>query len=318
MISTSSIDQEELMATLYAMRQQEEIYVPDDYLQNMENNAIEDNTFNASMPIDEDWRCKMVEWSYSISDHFELDRNTVAVAMNIFDRFMSIITTEIHDEEENIQGVVYYQLAAMICLYTAVKIHEPVAFEPKIISLMSGGVYSEEQVTDMEQTILHTVQWRLNPPTPITFVHCFLSMIPIEIIDPKTGDYNAILELTKHQIELGIKDYSSVVSHASSMALAALTNAIQAIKSITTISSLTFKLEEAISNIITESNMCPESFILHQDSLRNLAKKFPPNKVNHSIIKMGTATAHDDGESSSIYGSPRGILSCKGAFHPES
>jgi len=39
MISTSSIDQEELMATIYAMRQQEEIYIPDDYLQSMENNA---------------------------------------------------------------------------------------------------------------------------------------------------------------------------------------------------------------------------------------------------------------------------------------
>jgi len=252
------------------------------------------------MPIDEDWRCKMVEWCYSISDHFELDRDTVAVAMHIFDRFMSIITTKIRDEEENSQGVVYYQLAAMVCLYTAVKIHEPVAFEPEIISLMSRGVYSEEQVTDMEQTILHTVQWRLNPPTPMSFVHCFLSMIPTEIIHPKTDEYDVILELTKHQIELGIKDYSSVVSHASSMALAALTNAIQSIKSITTISTLKFRLEEIISNIITDSNMCPESFILHQVSLRNLAKKLLPNKVNNSILKKGTVTAPDDDESSSI------------------
>jgi len=309
--TTIFVDQEEeLMATVHAIRQQEEIYTPDDYLQNMRNSNKKEgennNPFDDFLPIDEDWRSKIVDWCYTVSDRCELDRNTIAISMNIFDRFMSIITIETccdggGSNQYCNRGVLYYQLAAMVCLYTAVKIHEPVALEPKVISLMSRNVYSAEEVVEMEQTILHTVQWRLNPPTPMSFVHYFLSMIPTDIVDPKEIDeYDVILELTKQQIELGIKDYCFVGSYASCMALAALTNAIQAIKSTTAISSSKFKLKEIISNIITNNNMCSESFILYQDymwnsSLKELSIINHQQKMNYyqqqSIIKVENTTA---------------------------
>lgn len=337
MISMNSrIDQEkeELMAIIYTMRRMEDLYLPDDYLRLMDDD--DDDSSSKFMPIDKHWRSQMVEWCYTVSDHFDMNRDTVAIAMNNFDRFMSILLLCEDEENEEVvgnmntsindlNGVVFYQLSVMVCLYTAAKIHEAVAIEPKIISLMSRGVYTEQQVVDTELTILRTIQWRLNPPTPMSFVHNFLSMIPIEIIgDPETEEYKMILELTKQQIELAIKDYSFVCSYASSTALAALTNAIQAIKASTAItttstdddssSSLKFKLQKTISSIITDNNMCPEDFVQYQDRCWDLVKGLPPNQqVNHSSISslsiLKTANGATASDSiSRIYESPRGVF----------
>lgn len=320
--SSSNINQEkdELMAIIFSMRRKEENYLPDDYLQLMKDVPVKYDCSSDFKSIDKDWRRLMVEWCFTVSDHFYLDHDTVAIAMNNFDRFMSILCDEdIDDKEklkkntsiENLKGVVFYQLAAMVCFYTAVKIHEPIVIEPKIISMMSQGVYTEEQVIDMEQCVLHTIQWYLNPPTPISFVHCFLSLIPDEIIDSESKDYALIMELTKQQIELSIKDYSFVGSYASCVALAALTNSIQAINADKIIyendTSLKFKLQKAISNIITDNNMCSEDFVLHQDRCWNLVQDLPPSLVNPSI-SLSIKTANSSGSDSSIYGSPRGVF----------
>jgi len=316
----SRIDQEkeELMAIIYTMRRMEDLYLPDDYLRMMND---DDDSSSDFRQIDEQWRFEMVEWCYTVSDYFDMNRDTVAIAMNNFDRFMSILcddeeneaNTSVDDLEED---VVFYQLSAMVCLYTAAKIHEPVAIEPKIISLMSRGVYTEQQVVDTERIILRTIQWRLNPPTPMSFVHNFLSVIPTEIIgNPETEEYQMILELTKQQIELAIKDYSFVCSYASSTALAALTNSIQAIKASNTTddSSLKFKLQKTISNIITDNEMCPEDFVQYQDRCWDLVRELPINQqVNHSMISSlsiktaNGATASDP--TYTIYGSPRGVF----------
>jgi len=326
--TSGSIDPErrdDIMAIIRAMRRQDEIYLPEDYLQSMEDQAEEeeeDNPFDAfttTKPIDEHWRCKMVEWCYSVSDQFTLNRDTVAIAMNSFDRFVSIITAEICDDDDNKQlfgrhydqGVIYYQLALMVCLYTAVKVHEPVAMEPKIISLLSKGLYSEQQVIEMERSIITTIQWRFNPPTPMSFVHLFLSIIPTDIIHPKTKDYTMILELTKQQIELGITDYLFVGSYASCMALAALTNAIHAITTYN--SPLKLRLQTIISNIITSNDICMEDFVLYQDCLWNLVKK--PNHKNQQRMNNSTQSIVlqkmeiTSNNESILHSSPRGISS---------
>jgi len=315
---------EEVMTTIHIMRQQEEFYLPEDYLQSMEedNDDDDDDPFSAfqNKPIDEQWRCRMVEWCYTVSDHFHLNRDTVAITMNTFDRFMSSITSEdalYHDPK----SVMYYQLVVMVCLYISVKVHEPMAIEPKTVSLMSKGLYTEEDILNMEQIILNTIQWRFNPPTPMSFVHSFLSIIKMstgsELIDSSESK-TKILELTEQQIELGLTDYLFVGSYASCMALAALSNSIRAIHKSASPSSSSIKkiklLQSTVSDIITNTNMSSVDLVLYQDCLWNLIKKEPPTGItNHSQImsqssNIKSVTSLND-EESSFSSSPRGISS---------
>jgi len=320
--------QEETLATIHVMRRQEEIYLPEDYLHCIDDEEDE-NPFSAFKPINEHWRSTMVQWCYTVSDHFDLNRDTIAIAMNNFDRFMSFITTETFDNNDRInnsnkfghqEGVMYYQLVLMVCLYIAVKIHEPVAMEPSIISMMSKGRYSEQEVIEMERTVIDNIRWRLNPPTPMSFVHYFLQLFPSEIIDPsEIEEFRKFWELTAQQIELGVKDYLFVGSYASCTALAAMTNAIQAVKTDNNYSTnhkvLTRKLRKITSKIIVKNNMCAEDFVLYQDCLWNLVKDQQqknqariPHNTEHKPQKTITAS-NEESLSFKLHGSPRGISS---------
>ena len=71
-----------------------------------------------------DCRHNLVDWCYRMIDFCHLSRETVAIAMNFVDRF---VTSD--------QGKGYlinhtmYQLVAVTALYTAIKIHERQAIE---------------------------------------------------------------------------------------------------------------------------------------------------------------------------------------------
>mmetsp|Transcript_932 Transcript_932/g.1149 ORF Transcript_932/g.1149 Transcript_932/m.1149 type:complete len:370 (+) Transcript_932:140-1249(+) len=294
----SKEEQEEIMATVSAMRQQEEVYRSDFYLKNIEV-AYGEKYYNENKSSNEkhSWRCKMVEWCFAICDYFELNDSydSVATAMNILDRFMSIITERKNiiilyddnnndrtkDEGEIITNTIevrelYYQFTAMVCFYIAAKIQGPMMIEPKTFSLTSMGAYSEEQIIDMERTIVTSLQWRLNPPTPMSFIHCFLNMFPNEIIDTSTMDNdndnecNMILELTIKQIKLGIKDNLFIGSYASHLAVAALTNSIHAIKSTSCNGNNYYHdeiIQKTISNITIQNGFCSEDIALYQDYL---------------------------------------------------
>eukprot|EP00548_Thalassiothrix_antarctica_P005786 CAMPEP_0194143860 /NCGR_PEP_ID=MMETSP0152-20130528/12968_1 /TAXON_ID=1049557 /ORGANISM="Thalassiothrix antarctica, Strain L6-D1" /LENGTH=176 /DNA_ID=CAMNT_0038843449 /DNA_START=411 /DNA_END=941 /DNA_ORIENTATION=+ len=176
----------------------------------------------------------------------------------------------------------------------------------------------------MERTIITTLQWRLNPPTPILFLHYFLSFFSINGIigaaDTTNGEYKRILELAKQQIKLGIKDNLFIGSYASNLALAALANSIHAIKSTSNNgyydSSLIQKL---IWSIISQNDLHKEDIALYQDYLSTFLVKEPltKNQVDcHSIpllqpdkIMANTAGSdHDNDDRFFINGSPRNIF----------
>ena len=89
----------------------------------------------------EDWRRKICEWSYRVVDHFRIDRDVVSVAMNFFDRYLSLqsMTGDAAASAAAMEPDVSracpcpscrravdsqtFQLAAMTSLYLAIKLH---------------------------------------------------------------------------------------------------------------------------------------------------------------------------------------------------
>jgi hypothetical protein len=170
--------------------------------------------------VDAGCRFKMAEWCYQILDSCKFSRATVEIAMSYVDRYLS---TEVGSPA--LDDRKFFQLAAMTCLYTAIKIHEPEAMQPRIVSQLSKVAYTEKEVTDMELEILYAVNWHMNPPTVHSFLNNFLAMLPEGTMSPI--DRVCVYEHAKFQIQLAIHEYSLVTIDASTMAFAALTNAYE-------------------------------------------------------------------------------------------
>lgn len=159
----------------------------------------------------------MAEWCLEVVDQCGLQKETAAIATNMLDRFLATQK----GTKEVLKSRYLFQLASMTTLYTAIKVHEPEAVTPETCVRLSRGVFTVQEIEEMEVTILSAVQWRTNPPTPLTFVHHFLEIVP-----PEHKDRLLIYELAKVQTELVVPDYSYVTKNPSSMAYAALCNAV--------------------------------------------------------------------------------------------
>ena len=67
--------------------------------------------------IEEGWRRKICEWMFEVVDHYKFDREVVSVALYYLDRY---VTHNLTNGEE--VGRREFQLLAICCLYTAMKV----------------------------------------------------------------------------------------------------------------------------------------------------------------------------------------------------
>eukprot|EP00980_Cylindrotheca_fusiformis_P005821 scaffold1223_cov119-Cylindrotheca_fusiformis.AAC.24 len=69
-----------------------------------------------------------------------------------------------------------------LCLYISAKIHEDASLKLDHIKLLSGNLFTPEDVEKEESLILNAVEWRVNPPTPSAFSDEILNVIPSRMI----------------------------------------------------------------------------------------------------------------------------------------
>ncbi len=122
------------------------------------------------------WRPKIIEWFYNIVDHFELNRDIVAIALDLLDRF-HIFSNEKKNYGES------YQLAAMTTLYIAIKINytsTPVqnkAFALNDYAKLSRGQFLAQDILSMELHLLKHLRWKVNPVIPTDYLIELLSLL---------------------------------------------------------------------------------------------------------------------------------------------
>lgn len=211
---------EQTLETIQVMRGQEETaYGVSDYLSTlpsaMPNSALE-------TPVDASCRFVMAKWCNEIADFCNYKRETVAVAMNCLDRFMSTPSGREILLDRNL-----YQLSAMTALYSSVKIHEQEAMDPNLVSSLSRGAHSPKAVEAMESRMLSAIQWRVNPPTAMSFVRMMIDLIPEHMLG--ASERETITELTRFQIEMSVNEYEFSRFHASSIAFACILNATESV-----------------------------------------------------------------------------------------
>merc|ERR1712176_1265420 len=132
-LSGRAIDEDDVFHRLSAMLRQEEFYLSHDYLQLLNEQVVAAPSNRDA--IDETCRSKMCEWIFHVVDSTRLQRETAIVAMGYLDRFLSTPSRRAERVRSNRKE---FQLAAMTCLYIAVKVRAGHVQPPELAELCVG------------------------------------------------------------------------------------------------------------------------------------------------------------------------------------
>lgn len=170
---------------------------------------------NAATGITEVWREKICEWSYEVIDYFEFNREVVAVSLSFLDRYLA----------NRIVNKKSFQLVAMTTLYLAIKLYEHGNVAISSFTELSRGNFTVGEIERMEMTIIRELNWYLHPPTSLSFCRSFLTFFPMDIASRELK--HDIAEMMRFLCELSVCDYWFVTHKRSSIALAAVTIAVE-------------------------------------------------------------------------------------------
>jgi hypothetical protein len=168
-----------------------------------------------------------------------MSREVGALAMNYTDRYLQAHrahqhqrphTQEEEDEEELPTGRAY-QLIVMTGLYLAIKLSIGSYFgellDARTMCAMSRGMFTRDKLLATERNVLHTLGWRMHPPTTKVFLNHYLELLAashfcVNIVDKK--QWHAVRNEADFMLEHAVLDYHFCGHYPSVIAVAALCN----------------------------------------------------------------------------------------------
>jgi len=179
-------------------------------------------------------RAEILKWVFDITFYLKLDSNLGILTATLLDCALS---TE--KGSCSLSSITDFRLATMACFYLTAKMHDNhsiynkcrqngknpaiVAVTSKLMSTLSHGYFTAEEVEMMELVLLQALDWHMNPPTVLDFVQEFLAVIPCSVSSSTKGD---AYELCCSQIQHCCLEYRIfALTEASTLACAALQNA---------------------------------------------------------------------------------------------
>jgi len=173
-----------------------------------------------------DDRMLLVDWCYRIVDHCQFSRESVASAMEMADRFLSMPNNNmsaaaheaLHDRNK-------FQLLIVTALYVSVKVNERVSVSSGLFAEMCKHAYTEEDFENMELTLLSGLEWRCYAPTASQVGLSILSLI-MPYVNTSEATWSFLMDEMKYQTEHSIRDYYFSTQRPSTVALATLFNAM--------------------------------------------------------------------------------------------
>lgn len=195
-----------------ALSNQECFYQCKDYLKLRKDVTLEQS-------VDETCRYTMTNWCYQVLDYCNASEETASVAMSYVDRFLSTKQGSFVLNDKR-----WFQLLVMSSLQLAIKVQESKKLGVDILSELSRGMFSAEDITLMEKALLSALSWRLCSATPYVFLDIFLELLPTSM---SNSTKQSLRNLSKKQIYLALPDYSFALKKSSDIAYAVLLNSME-------------------------------------------------------------------------------------------
>jgi hypothetical protein len=204
---------ESVAETLALMMQKEQTtYKRYDYLTDAPSVTITDRT-------------KIVDWCYSVIDQCEFERETVAIAIEMVDRFLSKASEM---SRRVLSSRFQFQLLAMTALYLSIKTYERNVLSIEFFTAISCDQYSVNEIESMELSLLEGLSWNITPPTCVQMAHHILSLVS-KLVTIRQTVWAAVLDEVAFQVETAVRDYYFATESPSTVAMAAIFNAIEKI-----------------------------------------------------------------------------------------
>ncbi len=175
--------------------------------------------------INEEDRTKMVDWCYSVVDACQLERETVAMAMDLVDRFLSnkSSTAAMDVRRDRFQ----FQLLTITALYVSIKITMKVALGSDFFASISRELYPVQEIEAMELILLTELSWYISAPTCVQMARHILILVSIHAhVTFEQTKWAEILDEVEYQAELAVRDYYFVTQRPSTVAMAAILNIV--------------------------------------------------------------------------------------------
>ena len=179
-------------------------------------------------------RKKLVDWCYGVVDHYQLSREAVATTMEMVDRFISVSAgpLALWDVNSDVAKVGYnvlhcpskFQLLTVAALYSTLEAKDNmIQFDESFF-----GVYTKEDIENMEHTLQRGLSWRTNTPSSCQVGHTILSLLLQHVSLPE-ATWCFLLDEMNYQTEVSVRDYYFSTQRPSTIAMAAISNAIESI-----------------------------------------------------------------------------------------
>ena len=126
--------------------------------------------------MDESSRKAMVTWITQVQKTLGLSSETVSIGISYLDRYLSSGRGNSYNVLHN---KCQFQLAAITCFYTAVKIYEPVVLGLDMLVQICRDTYTEEDIMAMERDILQSLQWRVSVHTAMEYIRTVLDLVDV-------------------------------------------------------------------------------------------------------------------------------------------
>jgi hypothetical protein len=155
-------------------------------------------------------------WAYGIVDMCVIERRVAIMAISYLDRFLA----------DNIDRCAHalssrrnFQLCFTVCLFIALKNCVGMKVEVDFVTDdLLHGMHKESQILEMEMAVLQGLNWRLNGPTAIDFVHAFLKLLP----NQDDCKLKVLAKAAEVQVELAMGDFSISLQEPSSIACSSI------------------------------------------------------------------------------------------------
>lgn len=222
-----------------------------------ENDDSDDNTVDDDEMVDSTCRSMMLSWCYDVLDflrnHHHHNRTTnspssslcstnetIEITLSYIDRYMAsmIKNKNKNNKKDDNNNILYnrhiYQRVFMVCFHLAMKLNEPMCMDVQLLSTLSNGIHTIKELQDMEYNILYTLNWYINPPTSLSFIHLYIQYIMIQndFFD-STNDielkalYDTLLIQSKQQIDYALSDSTMISIPSSIISYCSLMNSIE-------------------------------------------------------------------------------------------
>lgn len=153
--------------------------------------------------INADMRSVLVDWMVEVQETFELNHETLYLAVKLVDLFLS----KLHCSRDRLQ------LLGAVAIFIASKFDDRIPPQLSEVVYICSDTYSIEDLKDMEIRVITTVGFDLGIPLSYRFLRRYARCNKIQL---------PLLTLARYILELSLMEYSLIFESDSKLACAAL------------------------------------------------------------------------------------------------